>query len=252
MKSNTSTSSGIGMKANRLLSSLILLGALLLGACTSRPRVGALRSESRAVELGDAESARVEIHLGAGDLRLKGGAEKLLEAGFTYNVALLKPEVEYTDGTLVVRQPETEGMPVLRNITDFRNEWGLRLYDDVPMDLRVDVGGGVSDLQLAGLSLTRLDVTLGTGESTIDLTGDWADDLDITIDAGAAGVTVRLPKGIGVRVEVDRGPTIIDAPGLLQDGNVYTNAAYGVSEVTLHIDITAGIGWLNLELAGDE
>ena len=240
------------MKTNHLLITLVLFAAVLLAGCGSQARVGALQTESQSVELEDAKSVRVQINLGAGNLQMTAGAEKLLEAGFTYNVAALKPVVKYTDGTLVVRQPETEGVPVLRNITDFRNEWDLRLYDAVPMDLTVDVGGGVSDLQLAGLSLTGLDVTLGTGESMIDLSGDWARDLDITIDAGAAGVTMRLPKGIGVRVEVDRGPTIIDAPGLLQDGNVYTNAAYGVSEVTLHIDITAGIGWLNLELAGDE
>ena len=143
-------------------------------------------------------------------------------------------------------------MPVLQNITNFRNEWDLRLYDAVPMDLSVDVGGGVSDLQLTGLSLTGLDITLGAGESTIDLSGDWARDLDITIDAGAAGVTARLPRDVGVRVEVDRGPTVIDAPDLAQDGDVYTNEAYGVSDVTLQIHVEAGIGWLNLELAGDE
>jgi len=240
------------MKTNDLLMTLVLFAAVLLAGCGSQARVGALRSESRAVELEDAKSVRVQINLGAGNLSLTGGAEKLLESGFTYNVALLKPEVEYTDGTLVVRQPETEGMPVLRNITDFRNEWDVRLYDAVPMDLTVDVGSGVSDLQLAGLSLTGLDVTLGTGESTIDLSGDWARDLDITIDAGAAGVTVRLPRAVGVRVEVDRGPTVIDAPDLARDGDVYTNEAYGVSDVTLHIHVEAGIGWLNLELAGDE
>jgi hypothetical protein len=98
------------------------------------------------------------------------------------------------------------------------------------------------------LSLTRLDVTLGAGTSTIDLKGEWARDLDITIDAGAAELTVRLPKDVGVRVEVDRGPAVIEASGLVQDGDIYTNAAYGVSNVTLHVNISAGIGRINLEV----
>jgi len=59
-----------------------------------------------------------------------------MEADFNYNVAKLKPEVEYKDGTLAVRQPDSNGMPALADITDYRNEWGLRLYDKVPMDLR--------------------------------------------------------------------------------------------------------------------
>jgi len=236
------------MKTNHLLIALVLLGALLLAGCGSDARVGTLRTESQSVELGDAKSVRAQIYLGAGDLNLTGGAEKLLEADFTYNVARLKPEVEYTDGRLVVRQPDVKGLPVLRDITDYRNEWGLRLNDEIPMDLSLDMGAGSSDLQLAGLSLTRLDVSLGAGISTVDLSGDWTRNLEVTIDAGAANTSVRLPKDVGVRVKVGSGPHTIEAIGLKRDGDVYTNAAYGVSEVTLQVDIEAGIGQINLEV----
>jgi len=235
------------MKTNHLLIALAL-GALLLAGCNSEARVGALRTESQLVELEDTGPVHVEINLGAGVLDLAGGAEKLLEADFNYNVARLKPEVKYTDGTLVVRQPNVRGLPVLRDITDFRNEWDLRFNDAVPMDLRVDVGGGTSDLQLAGLSLTQLDISLGAGISTIDLSGGWARDLDVTIDTGAADITVRLPRTVGVRVEVESGPTVIDATDLTKDGNIYTNDAYGVSEVMLQVNMEPGIGRINLEV----
>lgn len=207
-----------------------------------------MRTESQSVELGDAKSVRVEINMGAGDLGVTGGADKLLEADFSYNVARLKPEVEYTGGTLVVKQPDVEGLPALQGITGFRNEWDLRLHDGVPMDLRVDMGAGNSDLQLAGLPLTGLDISLGAGKSSVDLSGDWVRDLDIAIDAGAADITVRLPRDVGVRAEINAGVGTINAPGLTKDGNVYTNAAYGVSDVTLQLNMGAGIGRINLEL----
>jgi hypothetical protein len=187
--------------------------------------------------------------MGAGNLEVIGGAEKLLQADFTYNVARLEPEVKYMDGTLVVWQPDGKGLSDLRGITDYRNEWSLSLNDEVPMDLRVDVGGGTSDLQLAGLSLTRLNVTLGAGGSTIDLSGDRAGDLDVTINAGAGDITVRLPRDVGARVQVDAGVGTIQASGLAHDGNIYTNAAYGESEMTLQVDIDAGVGQINLEIA---
>jgi hypothetical protein len=226
----------------------LLIGALLLAGCFSRARVGELRTEAESVELGDAEAVRVEIDFGAGDLEVAGGAEELLEADFTYNVAALKPEVEYGDGTLVVRQPDVDGLPILQDLTDFRNEWSLRLFDDVPMDLNVKVGAGTSDLQLAGLSLTGLDVSLGAGEYAVDLSGDWAHDLDVTLDAGVADLRVRLPKDVGVRVEIDAGPHTVEANGLTQAEGVYTNAAYGTSAVTLQIAIEAGVGHISLEL----
>lgn len=259
MKAQTMKQKGINdMKAKRMSRNLwfwmdvklalVLLGALLLASCMPQARVGALRTESKSVELGNAQSVNVEVNLGAGHLQLSGGAEKLMEADFTYNVAKIKPGVSYTDGTLVVQQPETNGMPALLGITDFRNDWTINLDDGVPMDLSVDVGGGSGDLLLAGLSLTSLDITLGAGIYTIDLGGDWPKNLDVTIDAGAADVTLRLPKDVGARVKVEEGPHTIQAPGLVKNGPVYTNTAYGVSDVTMQIDLQVGIGMITLEV----
>jgi hypothetical protein len=157
--------------------------------------------------------------------------------------------VGYTGGTLFVRQPEVDGLTSLRNITDFRNEWNLRLDDQVPMDLSVDAGAGSGDLQLAGLSLTGLDISLGAGDYTIDLSGSWPRDLDVTIDAGATDIRLLLPSDVGARVWFEDGPHIIEAAGMLKDGPVYTNAAYGVSPVTLHINIESGIGIVNLQVS---
>ena len=234
------------MKTNRVLIIFVLVGAMLLTSCNPALRVGALQTESQSVKLGDAKTVSVNINFGAGALDVTGGAEDLLDADFNYNVDKIKPQVEYADGKLVVSQPETKGMPAMLGITDFRNEWNLRLNDGVSMDLNVDVGAGTSNLKLSGLSLSGLDITLGAAQGTIDLSGEWAHDLDVTIDAGASNISVLLPKGVGVRIVVDRGPTVIDTQGLTQDGDVYTNAAYGVSGVTLQIDLQAGIGMINL------
>ena len=73
-------------------------------------------------------------------------------------------------------------------------------------------------------------------------------DLDVNINTGAANITVRLPRDVGVRVEVEAGVGRIEASGLRHDWNVYTNEAYGTSEVTLQINIVAGIGQINLEV----
>jgi len=225
-----------------------LLGVLLLTGCSPRLRVGALLSESQSVELGDAESVRVKIKMDIGDLEVTGGAEELLEADFTYNVARLKPEVEFTDGTLVVQHPDVRGYRSLQDIRDFRNEWDLRLNNNVPMDLSLEMGAGTSDLQLAGLSLTGLDIRLGAGNSTVNLSGHWAHDLDVSIEAGAGDIKVLLPSDVGVRVNVTAGLGSIEAPGLTKDGNVYTNSAYGEADVTLLLDIEAAIGQVKLEV----
>ncbi len=228
---------------------LAIVVMLLASGCASGVRVGKLQTESQSVELGGAESVRVEINMGAGELDVAGGADKLLQADFTYNVAELEPEVKYSGGTLIVQHPDVETkVTSLWGLDDYRYEWDLSLNDDVLMDMSIDLGAGKIDLQLAGLSLTGLDVNMGAAEATIDLTGDWARDLDVTVKAGVGRATLRLPRRVGVRVTVETGIGAVDAPGLSKEGNVYTNDAYGESAVTLRIDIKAGVGKINLEL----
>jgi hypothetical protein len=240
------------VKTKHSLLLVVLCAAVLLAGCAPRARVGDLQTESQSIELVDAEAVRVEITFGAGDLEVSSGAAELLEADFNYNVVMLKPEVDYSDGKLVISQPDTQGFPDLRGISDFRNEWDLRLNEEAPIDLSIDAGGGAIDLRLAELSLTRLEIELGACEGTIDLSGDWERDFDAVIDVGAANIVVLLPSEIGVRVEVNAGPTLVETSGLIKDGNVYTNDAYGVSEATLHVSLETGIGQVKLEVVEAE
>jgi hypothetical protein len=254
---------------------LLLMVAVLLAASGcgsgSGARVGKLQTESETVKLGDAASVRVEIDMGAGELDVAGGAAELLEANFTYNVAELKPEVDYGGGTLSVRTPDVEtGIGSLWDAGDYRYEWDLRLNDDVPMELQVRVGAGRTDLKLGSLSLTRLDVGGGAGEVlvdlsgstslnrldieggagalTVDLTGAWQNDLEASIAGGVGKRILILPRDTGVRVKVEVGVGSVDAAGLTKEGDYYTNDAYGQSEATLYVDLAGGVGEAELRL----
>jgi len=242
------------------------------GCAGSSLRVGSLKTGSETVELGDASSVEVEIKMAAGNLEVVGGASDLLEADFTYNVAELKPDVEYRNDKLSVLTPDVESrnIGILWDLDDYRYEWDLRLNDEVPMDMNITMGAGTSDLDLGSLSLrtldidagageitldlsgtsslTRLSVDAGVGEITIDLTGDWQQDLDAAIRAGVGRLTILLPRDVGVRLDVEGGITDIDTRGLNRDGDDYVNDAYGESEVTLRIEIDAGIGQIDLEV----
>lgn len=225
---------------------VVLLTTLGCAPTTNSARVGTLQTESQSVELGDVESVRVEIDMGAGELSVAGGANELMEADFTYNVAALKQEVEFRGRNLTIRQPEVD-IASFADLPDYTYEWDLRFNDDVPMDISIKLGTGKMDLEMAGLSLTALEVDMGASRSTLDLTGDWASDFDANITGGVSSLTVRLPNDTGVRVEIS-GISRINASDLTKEGNVYVNDAYGESDVTLDIFIEAGLGEINLEI----
>jgi predicted membrane protein len=146
----------------------------------------------------------------------------------------------------------------------------LRLNDDVPMALSVDLGVGNGNLDLGRLSLTSLDIQagagnitvdltgirsltslgleMGAGNVTLDLTGDLEKDLNASIRGGVGTANVRLPSNVGVRVEARGALGTVNARGLTRDGNAYINDAYGQSDVTLRINIEGAVGTVNLEL----
>jgi hypothetical protein len=249
----------------------LLLTTIACRISSPTARVGELRNRSETVERGDAETVRVEINMAAGELEVSGGAAELLEADFTYNVDELEPQVEYSGGRLVVDTPEDSiRVGSWWDLDDYRYEWDLRFSDNVPMEMMVEVAAGTADLELGNLSLTeleiqtgasevridlsdsptlrRLNVETGVGQARIDLSGDWQADLDAVISAGVGELSLRLPRSVCVRVEAEGGLSDVDTSGLTNDGGAYVNSACGVSDVTMRIDISAGVGAINLEV----
>jgi len=51
-----------------------------------------------------------------------------------------------------------------------------------------------------------------------------------------------------VRVEVEGGLTNIETSGLRSTGGAYVNDAYGEAEIELNIEVTTGIGQVDLEV----
>lgn len=210
-------------------------------------QVGDVKIESESVDLGSAKSVRAQLRIGAGELRVSGGANKLLEADFIYNIPSWKPAVSYEIsnnlGSLIVQQPKSSGFPQ----GNVRYEWNLSLNNAVPIDLNVELGAGKSELELGGLSLTGLDIQMGAGEVTVDLNGDWNSDFDASIKGGVGKLTLRLPRDVGVRVDATKGIGSIHTTGLKAEGRGYVNEAFGKSKVTLRIQMAAGIGDIHLE-----
>jgi len=224
--------------------------ALSIGACGWAVQISEMRGETRSIALGDAESVTVDLKMAAGELTIAGGADALMEADFTYDVADWKPVVDYVisggHGKLTIHQPEGLNL----GPGSHRYEWDLRFNDDVPLDLNVALGAGKSLLDMRGLSLTRLDLEMGAGEIELDLRGEPEQDLHVSIRGGAGKAAVRLPKDVGVRVTVTGALGAVNAEGLRRDGNVYVNEAYGESDVTLYLDIEGAVGEVNLEVQG--
>jgi hypothetical protein len=131
------------------------------------------------------------------------------------------------------------------------NSWELRLSNQTPMEMVVNMGAGRATLALGGLALSRLELNMGAGETLVDLAGSWKKDLSAQIHGGVGKATVRLPRDVGVHVVAQGGLGSINAGGLQKQGDAYVNDQFGKSPVTLEIEVEGGVGEIDLELAGE-
>ena len=177
-----------------LLIGLALLASGLMGCSLVIQRTGPVQTQSETVELGTADSAEVEIAMGAGELNVSGGASELMEAEFTFNIADWEPEVEYavsgSDGRLTISQPDDDfsGIPD----DDLRYEWDLRFNDAVPLDLQIGLGAGESDIDLHSLAVQSLELDTGAGDVSVQLGGSPL--TNANIEAGVGEITARLER----------------------------------------------------------
>jgi hypothetical protein len=187
--------------------------------------------------------------MNAGVLTLAGGADHLLDADFRYNVPDWEPQVAYAlngdHGALDVTQPDEGRLPVGAELV---NDWNLRLSDGLPLDLAINLGAGEGDLDLTGLDVTKVQVEAGAAVVTVDLRGNWDHDVNAVIRGGAGELRVVLPSAMGVRVTAATALVNVTASGLTRDGDAYVNATYGTAPYSLHVEIEAGVGAVDLEV----
>ena len=132
--------------------------------------------------------------MGAGELKLRGGATKTLEGRFEYNIEggkpLVKSSINGSHATITIREPEH-----LRLGGHQRYLWDLQLNDRQLLDLALNCGAGQAKFDLGSLQLRHVEVHMGAGQVDLDLRGTPSRDYDVKISGGVGQANVKLPAG---------------------------------------------------------
>jgi hypothetical protein len=233
------------LTSSKFLTAGLGVSCFLLTACgPDFGPPGPERTDIRSIPLDQSEEVRVELSMGAGELRVRGGSDKLMDGRFTYNRLRLRPEISYSSGGfrghLVVEEPSHVGGSTRRYA------WDLSFNNQKPLDLEVKCGAGESRLDLEDLTLQRVSIEMGVGELKMDLRGQPKNDYSVHIRGGIGEATVYLPQSVGIEAEVEGGIGDIHTTGLEKRDGRYVNAAYGHANTTVHLDIQGGIGAIHL------
>lgn len=222
-----------------LLSGL-LLAALACNVVTTK--VGALQTDTHTIEPADATEVRVTVNMGVGELNLSGGAESLLQADFSYNVADWKPELDYqvtnNNGRLRVEQPSGN----INGIPDDKitNRWTLRFNNEIPLDMNVTMGVGKSTLDFSELTLTDLQVKTGTGDITMKIGAQALDYAGIETGLGETNIQFGGGRLDDLNVKMGTGSVLIDLRGTWES-NMNATIGGGLGDLTLKLPRDVGV-----------
>jgi len=235
------------MPIERMNAKYLLLPAMIgLGGCVIHDRTGPMEDFSKTIDLDSSKSVHVEVHMGAGELHVTDGGQKLLRGDFSYNVAEWKPDVRYTtegdQGRLVIRQPEHHRTMM----GDTKYRWDLQLSNKVPMDIEAHFGAGKARMDLGSLQLRGVEVHMGVGELDMDLRGVVKHSYDVAIHGGVGSATVRLPVDAAIRAEAHGGIGSINVRGLRNRGGYWESDNWDRSENKISVTVQGGIGEIRL------
>jgi len=87
----------------------------------------------------------------------------------------------------------------------------------------------------------------GMGEVTLDLTGQWSADARLTARVAVGGLTLRLPRQIGVELVVDRFLASFNPVGFTRKGASYFSDGYDSRQRHLRIEIKTTVGDVGVE-----
>lgn len=235
------------MLKNFFLLALTGAAAILGGCGWGAAPVGAEVRESQSVELDKSERVRVELKMPSGELEVRGGAQKLMDGDFTYNVPAWKPEVKYiSKGGVADLLLETNSGAAKG---DAKNRWDLRFNDTVPVDIRVNMGAGEAKLNLGSMNLRSVEMEIGAGTVNLDLRGNPVKDYTVQLRGGVGEATVHLPKSVGVSATASGGIGDISVTGMRKTGDRWQNDAWDKATVRVRVDVKGGVG--SIKLIGD-
>jgi uncharacterized protein DUF2154 len=221
---------------------LLTAGILVLAGCDENVHRGPMEHETKTLDLDKSEVTRAELKLGAGEMRVGGGAAKLMEGNFDYNDPGSKPQVEY-HSTGVRSDIEIQPSGTAQH---GESKWDVRFNDSVGMDLVVKMGAGEAHLNLGSLNLRSVAFDLGAGQVEADFRGHPKRSYDVRINGGVGQATIHLPKSVGISATAAGGIGEIHVSGLEKRNDRWINPGHENDPVNIRLDVKGGIGQIDV------
>jgi hypothetical protein len=111
---------------------------------------------------------------------------------------------------------------------------------------RIRIKNGVGSLDATGLgnlNFRELEFEGGVGGASLDFSGEWQQNAEIRIQVGVGGVSVRVPRSVGVKVEGHKNfLSGFHLDGFTKRDSLYFSENYDAARIRVAMQVVTGVG----------
>ena len=115
---------------------------------------------------------------------------------------------------------------------------------------RAAFSAGAAEISVLGLGNSRCDEIEfegGVGRVTLDFGGTWSSSARVAVNMAVGGLTLRLPRQVGVRITMDKFLSSFEPAGLVRQGDAFVSENYDRAPRRLDLAITTAVGGVGVE-----
>jgi hypothetical protein len=115
---------------------------------------------------------------------------------------------------------------------------------------RAAFSAGAAEVSVIGLGNSRCDeieFEAGVGSVTLDFGGTWSSNARVAVKMAVGGLTLRLPRQVGVRITMDKFLSSFESAGLVRRGDEFVSDNYDRAARRLGLQITTAVGGVGVE-----
>lgn len=105
----------------------------------------------------------------------------------------------------------------------------------------------ITVLRLANAACGEVRIDGGVGRASLDFSGRWRRNARVVIDLAMGSVTLRIPRGTGVRLVTERFLSPIDAEGLEKHGKTWTTPGFDSATRKVDVELKTAMAGVNIE-----
>lgn len=109
---------------------------------------------------------------------------------------------------------------------------------------------GAAELRVTGLGQSRCDSVSfqgGVGSVVLDFSGTWRGRTALEATLAVGGLTLRIPREVGVVLTTEKFLTTFQPAGFTREGNRYTSTNYDTADHFLDVSLTTSLGGVTVE-----